>query len=396
MDTASTSRQTEAPLVVTSFEEAAQIIRADEFGAPDPPEGGFPFVGESVLHLNGDEHRIRRRLEAPLFSKSAVLAYEAGLLQAATARQILRPTLLADGTATWNLVAITRRAMLEIAAALIGVDIDGGIRLELLERCMYPLTEAVELAWTEGNRDEIIREGLEAKEIFAREFIEPAIATATAPRTEEQPPTLVELLVGAGANHDLVCREAIVFLAGATLTTSTAIVNTVLQLESWFEAHPEDRDRVRDDQFLLAATNETLRLMPTAPYLPRTALVDTRLPDGRAVQAGDVVMIDRAAIHRDTSVFGSDAATFNPHRRTPERIASYGIAFGGGRHQCIGRPLVSDARPTREGEPRRAIPVILATLYQRGLRLDSSRTGTRAPSAQHRYDDLPVLFTDWR
>ncbi len=394
MDTASTSRQTGACVLVTSFDEAAQLIRADEFGAPEPPAGGFPFVGESVLHLNGEEHRARRRLEAPLFSKPAVLAYEDGLLQGATLRQIRRPIVLADGSGSWNLVAITRRTMLEVAAALIGISVESGDQLELLETCMYPLTEAVELAWTEGDRDEIIREGLEAKEVFAREFIQPAIASATSVGPGERPPSLIRLLVEAGADPDLVCREAIVFLAGSTLTTSTAIVNTVLQLEAWFEAHPEDRDGVTDDRFLLSATNETLRLLPTAPYLPRTALVDTRLPDGRAVRAGDVVMIDRAAIHRDTSVFGSDAAVFNPHRETPERIAPYGLAFGGGRHQCIGRPLVSDARPTREGEPRRAIPVILATLYEHGLRLDGSREAVHAASARHRYDDLPVLFLD--
>jgi len=63
------------------------------------------------------------------------------------------------------------------------------------------------------------------------------------------------------------------------------------------------------------------------------------------VTIGQTVLIDRTAIHRDTTVFGPDADAFNPHRETPSRIAPYGLAFGGGRHQCIGKPLVSDVRP---------------------------------------------------
>ena len=389
---------TTAETIVTAYETAAYVIKSEEFGATDAPHDGLPFVAGSVLHMNGTEHRSRRRVEAPLFGKNAVLHYENDVLIAATHRQIQRqhPKSI-RGESSANLVEVARRIMLEVAAALIGLDeTDDDERLSLLEECMYPLTEAVELKWTERDPREVVREGLAAKDVFAREFVDPASARRLALEPQQRPLDLIALLLSTedfADDPDLPCREAIVFLAGSTLTTSTAIVATVLELERWFEKYPEDRRLAADDTFLLAATNETLRLQPTAPYLPKQALTDIVLPDGRAVAKGHTVLIDRAAIHRDTTVFGEDADVFNPRRETPSRIAPYGLAFGGGRHQCIGKPLVSDVRPGGDGEPRRAIPVIIAALYEHGLRLDPTRTSARAASAQHRFASLPVLFT---
>jgi cytochrome P450 len=388
----------ETDLIITEYETAASVIKSEEFGATDAPPDGSPFVAGSVLHMNGSEHRARRRIEAPLFAKSAVLRYESDVLIAATHRQIERQHAESlPGELSANLVEVSRRIMLEVAAALIGLDeTDDAERLGLLEECMYPLTEAVELKWTERDHTEVVREGLAAKEIFAREFLHPAISRRLAIEPQRRPLDLIAILLSTQDfvdDPDLPCREAIVFLAGATLTTSTAIVATVLELERWFEMNPDDRRLTTNDAFLLSATNETLRLQPTAPYLPKQALKDTVLPDGRRVAEGQTVLIDRTAINRDTTVFGDDAGVFNPHRQTPSRIAPYGLAFGGGRHQCIGKPLVSDVRPGGEGEPRRAMPVIVAALYEHGMRLDPTRSATRAASAQHRFASVPVLFT---
>jgi cytochrome P450 len=392
------TRTSAEELLITAYSDAAEVARSDEFGAPDAPHLGYEFVGGSVLHLNGDEHRSRRRLEAPLFAKSAILQYEVDVLLAATSRQIerQRATPTAGDTGP-NLVEIARRIMLEVAAVFIGLDgADDADRLALLERCMYPLTEAVELRWTERDQNEVIAQGLAAKAVFAQEFVDPAIRARLAVHAEERPADLIGLLVGTDAyaeDPDLPCREAIVFLAGSTLSTSTAIVSTVLELERWFADHPEDRKQIADPDFLLAATNETLRLEPTAPHLLKMALVDTRLPDGRPVSAGQMVVIDRSAVHRDVSVFGEDAARFNPNRQVPKRVSPYGLAFGGGKHQCIGKPLVSDARAGGKGEPQRAIPAVVAALYEHGLCLDPSRPARRAASEQQRYDVLPVTFS---
>jgi len=202
-----------------------------------------------------------------------VLHYENDVLIAATHRQIERQHEgSTHGEFSANLVEVARRIMLEVAAVLIGLDgTEDVARLALLEECMYPLTEAVELKWTERDPSEVVREGLAAKEIFAREFVDPAISRRLALEPQQRPLDLIALLLSTqdfADDPDLPCREAIVFLAGSTLTTSTAIVATVLELERWFETNPDDRHLTADDAFLLAATNETLRLQPTAPYLP--------------------------------------------------------------------------------------------------------------------------------
>jgi cytochrome P450 len=288
--------------------------------------------------------------------------------------------------------------MLEAVAAVIGLDeVANPERLARLESCMYPLSEAAEIKWAERNRRDVISEGLQAKQTFASEFVHPAFQTRARRRENDAMPRDLLSLLAQNSTHredaELAVREAIVYLSGATLTTSTAIVNTVLHLEEWFTEHPEDRQRATDEMFLLRAANEALRLEPTAPFSIRTALRETQLPSGRHVAGGEAVLLDRGTIHRDPTIFGHDAAQFNPNRKVPPRVAHYGLAFGGGRHSCIGRPLVTDGGAgQRTGAPRRAIPSILAALYEAGLQLDPTQPAVPAASAQPRFTSVPAVL----
>ena len=63
------------------------------------------------------------------------------------------------------------------------------------------------------------------------------------------------------------------------------------------------------------------------------------LDSGRRIRAGQKVFIDIPAVNRDEAVFGTDAASFNPHREIRKGVQPYGFGFGGGAHKCIGRPL---------------------------------------------------------
>ena len=59
------------------------------------------------------------------------------------------------------------------------------------------------------------------------------------------------------------------------------------------------------------------------------------------IATGDRVTLDLLSVNRDQSVFGDDAADFNPDRTLLEGVAPWGLSFGQGMHSCIGQDLAS-------------------------------------------------------
>ncbi len=87
--------------------------------------------------------------------------------------------------------------------------------------------------------------------------------------------------------------------------------------------------------------DEALRLWPTAPGFSRYPYEDTTIGGRYAIPAHTTITVLSPALHRATSVWGPDAAQFNPEHMTPERLASVSPAvyrpFGTGQRACIGR-----------------------------------------------------------
>jgi hypothetical protein len=66
------------------------------------------------------------------------------------------------------------------------------------------------------------------------------------------------------------------------------------------------------------------------------------------IPKGGKLVIDLAAVNRDTGVFGPTAAEFDPYRELPHGVGPFGLSFGGGMHVCIGQDLAAGVVP-REG-----------------------------------------------
>jgi cytochrome P450 len=91
-----------------------------------------------------------------------------------------------------------------------------------------------------------------------------------------------------------------------------------------------------DDARLESAVAETMRLEPSIPYIPRTAVAPIDLYD-TTIPAGSVLFLCMAAASRDASAWRE------PDRFDPDRFSRTGtpklLNFGAGTHYCVGHAL---------------------------------------------------------
>jgi cytochrome P450 len=73
---------------ITSFVEVNEILRDPLFAAGRTEDESLPFRGRTLLELDGEEHRQRRRFETPLFSAARLDEYEHEILAPAIARAL--------------------------------------------------------------------------------------------------------------------------------------------------------------------------------------------------------------------------------------------------------------------------------------------------------------------
>lgn len=101
-------------------------------------------------------------------------------------------------------------------------------------------------------------------------------------------------------------------------------------------------DDLRAMPYTLQVFEESLRMYPSAPIVPRLTLKDTEL-GGHQVPAGSRVLVNLHNIHRHPAHW-PDAERFDPDRfrsgegRTPEKRHRFAyLPFGAGPHLCIGK-----------------------------------------------------------
>ncbi len=93
--------------------------------------------------------------------------------------------------------------------------------------------------------------------------------------------------------------------------------------------------------YLTACCKEGMRLHPSVGLgLPRHTPPGGAIIAGHFFPAGSRVSINAAVIHYDQSIFGEDAAEFDPDRWIQSDAAMMGrhmLHFGGGSRTCIGK-----------------------------------------------------------
>lgn len=337
-------------VTLTSFADAKDAYRSKDLRQSLYDEGEV-VMADVLVNLHGTEHRERRRVENRMFRREVFERYERDLFPEVTART-LAPYVEAGGV---DLVHLGHELMLNLAALTAGVDRPEGGAGETgrLHAYMMRFIEGATLAHSRGDKKAQARAVAQALEDWDAEFLAPSIARRRAllAAGEELPRDVLSTLLRHEAElaleHHVIRREVAFYLLAGGHTSATAFVRAIDHMIDWCSEHPGREHRVSDPLFVQRCIHETVRLNPSSPTGQRRALAPVRLRSGVEIPEGATVVIDLQAVNRDVSLFGADAAAFDPDRELPPGVAPFGLSFAAGMHVCIGQDLAAGvvARP---------------------------------------------------
>jgi cytochrome P450 len=382
-----------------TYEDVRFVMRSDAF-APLRPEDGFGaqfqsrILSDTLLELHGDPHAERRRLESALFETPSLVRYEREILAAALPRalsSVIRPT-GPDGVVHGDLLALSTRVLIEVMAALVGIDdLADPERMRRFEQLYLRLDAAARVKYAARDPERILQVGLSALREIVDEFLRPAwdrrerivrkeLAGRLAP--EQVPVDLLTLMIQhrdhfAQWDEAVVEREAALYISGTVGTAANELCHAFHEVEAWIESHPEDAGNRMNDRFLGRAVRESVRLHGVN-FVLRIASEACVLPSGKQVQPQDVVWLNVRSANEDS--FGADGGTFNPYRRPPANRGPYALAFGEGSHACIGRRFALGDTRDSAGSRQGIMVSTLARLYREGMRRDPHRRRTFSDS----------------
>ncbi|GAA3526248.1 cytochrome P450 [Amycolatopsis ultiminotia] len=144
------------------------------------------------------------------------------------------------------------------------------------------------------------------------------------------------LCFAAAGEREMSAEEVVAHLLQLVLagtdTTRSLITNCVWRLlqdgaVAW-DSVVAGRDRLPN------AIEESLRYDAPVQFIMRSARTAKALR-GHPVEPGDKILLSLQSANRDEATWGADADRFDPAR---EGVAAH-LAFGRGRHNCLGAPL---------------------------------------------------------
>jgi len=344
--------------LVTRYADVERVLRDPKrFSSRVNADTMGPVMGTVILAMDGEEHRRYRNLVAHAFRPSALASWESTLIVPTIHRLVDG---LADRTRADLVEEITSQFPVQVIAGVLGVPSEDHGRFHEWALDMnkgpddYPVSIAASAAM--------------------RAYLTPIVEDRKAHPTDD----LVSDIVTAEIDGERLGDEHIygflrLLLPAGAETTFAAMGNCLLALLE----KPAVLDRVRSDPSLLdAVVEETLRWETSVTMVNRETTCPVEI-DGVEVPEGVSLVCATGSANRDESRY-TDPDLWDLDRNEPPHIA-----FGTGRHQCLGMHLA-----------RMELRVGLAALLQRlpGLRLDPDDAVRVEGLAFRSPPRLPVIF----
>jgi len=300
--------------MVSRYEDVVAVLRDNVLFSSHANAAGIGMVmGRTILEMDGKEHTRHRALINPVFVPKALGRGLSEVIQAIAHRMI--DGFARDGRA--DLVAqFSRTFPLRVIAHIIGLPIED-----------YDQFQRWALAITSMGSDPMGAFDAAQKLV---EYLRPIVALR---RDEPRDDLMSKLLQAEVDGHQLSDEEVYSFLrllvpAGAE-TTYRLIGNTLLALL----ANPEQLEEVRADRSLLDwAIEESLRWEAPVCFAARETTAPTTI-GGVEIPVGSGIMVAISSANRDETKY-PDPQRYDLHRRADDHVA-----FGGGRHFCVGSNL---------------------------------------------------------
>lgn len=269
--------------------------------------------GSTILDMDGESHHRIRRYFSDIFSAKKIDGY---------ANEIIRPVVNdvldeLSKKSDFDFVndfafAIPTRVILKV----LGLPTDN---LVWLRERLLPIILFIE------QPKEYITEARKAMDEVIAYILEVASAEAV-----HNPNSVAAQIVAEEPNGNVtsqeILRNLLLFITAGTDTSIATICNTMITLLK----HPEVMEQVRADYSKLRpAIQETLRWEPPMHFTIRIVTANTEL-GGTPIPKNSILQLVTASSSRDESKYEE------PELYKPSRNDNDNLAFGLGRHKCIG------------------------------------------------------------
>jgi len=272
-----------------------------------------PYMGKTILAMDGDEHRAYRNLVASAFRASALERW---------ADEVITPSVnsLLDEIAPKGKADLvhdlTARFPVQVIAAIMGVPLEDYDQFQVW-------ADEINFGPRDPKRSKAASQAITA-------YLEPIVEDR---RRDPQGDLLSELVCAEVDGHTLDDEHLYGFLrllipAGAE-TTFRMFGNSLVGLLT----HPDVLAEVTADRSLIPAViEETLRWETSVTMVNREATQDVEV-DGCPIPKGAGILALVGSANRDDAHY-EDADEWDPHREPKPHMA-----FGTGIHQCLGMHL---------------------------------------------------------
>ena len=338
------------------------------------------LMADVILNLEGNAHRIRKRLLMPLYRRESARALEDWV----TGQLLPDMDPLIRAPASQDLVQLAQLSMLRVSVRLLGLP--SRCAESRLLQLVDTFSASATAAQSMEHEDALTQQLQNALTLFDEHYFQPHFARA---RSDAQSMTLLPLLkhgLEQGVLDKIDClKEAAFFLQASLYSTANALVHGFHELAHWFAEQPNERIRfIEEPLWAQRCVAEALRLHPASPVMVRR-------------YQGDQLDFDLVAINQDRDVFGDDASRFDPYRRVKALRPYSGLTFGVGHHSCPGRELAAGlVRTEKRGGDEAQIGVITRLLVhwmKHGLKASPNEAPVRVTGTTRlNWARYPVVF----